>query len=175
MIWANRSLDLITIGSAIYCNAFFSQLVRTNVADLLLTYCYWKFLFGSFIPRCRLESEIAKYSIHTGAWLTDWHTLLKTLDSSALEPCQLTTHASKIIPQKAAIPGFQTEMATKRQNLWTAALRKFYNYKAIWKKERLMKVIFFFIYSSLFRGHYKKYLNLRFSGFHWAFDWITLK
>ncbi len=35
MIWANRSLDLITIGSAIYGNAF-SSVGRTNVADLLL-------------------------------------------------------------------------------------------------------------------------------------------
>ncbi len=43
------------------------------------------------------------------------------LDSSALEPCQSTDHASKII---AAIPGFQTEMETKRQNLRTAALKK---------------------------------------------------
>uniref|UniRef100_A0A671PW60 E1 ubiquitin-activating enzyme n=1 Tax=Sinocyclocheilus anshuiensis TaxID=1608454 RepID=A0A671PW60_9TELE len=34
-----------------------------------------------------------------------------------------TTHARKIILQTAAIPGFQTEMATKRQNLRTAALR----------------------------------------------------
>ncbi len=29
----------------------------------------------------------------------------------------------KIIPPAAAIPGFQTEMATKRQNLQTAALK----------------------------------------------------
>ncbi len=31
-------------------------------------------------------------------------------------------HARKIIPQVTAIPGYQTEMATKRQNLQTAAL-----------------------------------------------------
>ncbi len=66
------------------------------MADLLLT-CSdgnirWKFLFGSYIPRRRLESVILKYSIHTGA-VTDrlTHILLKTLDSSALEPCRSTT------------------------------------------------------------------------------------
>ncbi len=36
--------------------------------------------------------------------------------------CRSTSHTRKIIPQAAAIPGFQTEMATKRQNLRTAAL-----------------------------------------------------
>ncbi len=61
----------------------------------------------------RLESVIAKYSeyLHQcGDWQQHIH--LKTLDSSALEPCQSTAHASKIIPHTAAIPGFQTEMAT---------------------------------------------------------------
>ncbi len=100
------------------------------MADLLLT-CSdgnkrWKFLFGSYIPRRWLESVIAKYSKHPHR-CNDWlpHIHLKTLDSSALEPCQSTAHASKIIPQVTAIPGFQTEMATKRQNLQTAALRYF--------------------------------------------------
>ncbi len=38
VIWANRSLDLIIIGSVIYCIAFFPQLFRTNrlVTCLLL-------------------------------------------------------------------------------------------------------------------------------------------
>ncbi len=59
----------------------FPQLVRTNVADLLLTCSdgniWWKFLFGSYIPRCRLESVIAKYSKHPhrcSDWQTDTHT-----------------------------------------------------------------------------------------------------
>ncbi len=47
----------------------------------------------------------------------------KTLDSSALKPCRSTTHARKIILHRAAFPGFQTEMATKRPNLRTAALK----------------------------------------------------
>ncbi len=37
-----------------------------------------------------------------------------------MEPC--TTHIIKIILQVTAIAGFQTEMATKSQNLRTAAL-----------------------------------------------------
>ncbi len=124
-IWANRSLDLITIGSVIYCNAFF--LSCQNKRGRLVTYSdgniRWKFLFGSFIPRRRLESVILKYSKHPhrcGDWQPHIH--LKTLDSSALN----TGHASKIIPQVTAIPGFQTEMATKRQNLRTAALRSYF-------------------------------------------------
>ncbi len=43
----------------------------------------------------------------------------KTWDLS-MEPC--TTHIIKIILQVTAIAGFQTEMATKSQNLRTAAL-----------------------------------------------------
>ncbi len=34
------------------------------------------------------------------------------------------THIKRIIPQITAIAGFQTEMATKRQNLRTAALKR---------------------------------------------------
>ncbi len=69
-------------------------MVRTNIADLLLTCSdgniWWKFLFGSYIPRPRLESVIPKHSIHSS---NDWllHILLKTLDSSALKPCRCTT------------------------------------------------------------------------------------
>ncbi len=47
----------------------------------------WKFIFGSYIPRRRLESVIPKYRCDD--WQTD--TLLKTFDSSALEPCRSTT------------------------------------------------------------------------------------
>ncbi len=53
---------------------------------------WWKFIFGSYISRRRLESLIAKYSKYPhrcGDWLP--HILLKTLDSSAMEPCQSTT------------------------------------------------------------------------------------
>ncbi len=94
MIWANWSLDLITIGSTIYFNALFPQLTRTNVADLLLPCSdgniWWQFLFGSYIPRCRLESVIAKYSKYPHR-CSDWklYIHLKT-DSSALEPCRNT-------------------------------------------------------------------------------------
>ncbi len=100
-----------------------SSVGQNNVADLLLT-CSdgnirWKFLYGSFIPRRRLDSVIPKYSIHTGV-VTDIlkHIFLESLDSSGLE----------IIPHRTAIPGFQTEMTTKRQNFknffseWESAL-----------------------------------------------------
>ncbi len=83
---ANRSLDLITIGSAIYCNAFFPQLGRTNVADLRTCSddnIWCKFRFGSYIPRRRLESVITKCLIHTGV-VTDSYTFT-SLDSSALD------------------------------------------------------------------------------------------
>ncbi len=81
MIWAKWSLDLITIGSAIYCNVFFPQLVRTKVSDLLFT-CSddnirWNFWFGSYIPRRRLESVIPKYCEYPhrcSDWQTDTHT-----------------------------------------------------------------------------------------------------
>ncbi len=100
MIWANRSLHLITIGNAIYCNAFFYS-VDQNKRGRLVTYLFrWqytvKILILLYIPRRRLESVITKYRIHTGA-VTDrlTHILLKTLDSSTLEPCQLTTHGNE--------------------------------------------------------------------------------
>ncbi len=124
MIWANRSLDLITVGSAINCNASFlswsEQTWQTCYLLVQMVIYGENSYFGSYIPRRRLESVILKYSKHPhrcGYWLPHIH--LKTLDSSALN----TGHASKIIPQVTAIPGFQTEMATKRQNLRTAALK----------------------------------------------------
>ncbi len=51
----------------------------------------WKFWFGSYIPRRRLESVIVKYSKYPHQ-CSDWqlHIHLKTLDSSALEPCRNT-------------------------------------------------------------------------------------
>jgi len=80
MIRAKWSLDLITIGSAIYCrpNAFFLSLVRTKVTHMLLTCSddifWWKFLFRSYFQD--VESVFPKYSIHTDV-VTD------TKDSSA--------------------------------------------------------------------------------------------
>ncbi len=58
----NRSLDLITIGSVIYSNVFSSvgRLVTCSDDNIQR-----KFIFGSYTPRCRLESVIPKYSIHT--------------------------------------------------------------------------------------------------------------
>ncbi len=50
---------------------------------------------------------IPKYSIHTSA-VTDrlTHILLKTLDSSALEPYGAQPQERKMIPHRAVIPGF---------------------------------------------------------------------
>ncbi len=131
MKWANRLLNLITIGSAIYCIAFFlswaEQTWQTCYFLVLMTISGENDFFGSCIPRHRLKSVIAKYSKHPhrcGDWQQHIH--LKTLDSSALEPCQSTAYAGKIIPQETAIPGFQTKIATKRQNLRTAALKGSY-------------------------------------------------
>ncbi len=83
MKWANRSLDLITIGNAIF------QLVRTKVADLLLTWSddniWWKFLIGLYSQD--EESMIPKYSEYPHR-CSDWqpHILLKT-DSFTLRSC----------------------------------------------------------------------------------------
>ncbi len=73
--------------SLVYCTAFFLQLVRTNVADLLLVqmtihgkYSYFGHIFQD------VESQYPHRCV-------DWqpHIHLKTLDSSALEPCRSTT------------------------------------------------------------------------------------
>ncbi len=127
MIWANRSLRFKSPLVAWFIVMLFSS-VGQNKRGRLDTgsdgNIRWKFLFGSYIPRHRLESVIANYSKHPhrcGDWQLHIH--LKTLDSSALEPCRNTTHTRMIILQITAIPGFQTEMATKRQNLRTAALK----------------------------------------------------
>ncbi len=92
-----------------------------------------KLLFGSYIPRRRLESVITSTGF-TPVWgLTATHSLLlKTLDSSALEPSRRTTHTMKIITQITAIPCFQTEMATKRQNLRTSALNMIQIYLSVY-------------------------------------------
>ncbi len=84
----------------------------------------WKFWFGSYIPRHRLESVITKYSKYPhrcGNWQQHIH--LKTLDSSVLKPCWSTAHVIKIIPHLAAIPGFQQRW---RQRGKTYGLQKIY-------------------------------------------------
>ncbi len=68
----------------------------------------WKFFFGSFFQD--LITKYSKYPHRCGEWHQHIH--LKTLDSSALEPCSSTAHVIKIIPHPAAISGFQTKMVT---------------------------------------------------------------
>ncbi len=127
MIWADGSLDLITIVSAIYCNAFFlswpEQTWQTcNLLVQMTIYgenSYLGQIFRDAGYNLWLWSTV---NIHTSTWPP--HILLKTLDSSALKLCQNTTRRRKIIPHTAAIHGFQTEMTTRRQNLRTAALNK---------------------------------------------------
>ncbi len=70
-----------------------------------------------------LESVIVKYSnIHTGA-VTDSNSFTsKHWIHPRWSVPTYNRRYKKIIPHTAAIPGFQTEMATKRQNLRTAAL-----------------------------------------------------
>ncbi len=118
-----------------------------------------------YIPRHNLESVIVKYSKYPHR-CGDWqkHIYLKTSDSSAPEPCRSTTHTIKIILQAAAIPGFQTEMATERQNLRTAALNEQQINKAVFvfflKETGLMKIIY--IYKPLVHTPVKQvHLNRR--------------
>ncbi|XP_058645708.1 uncharacterized protein LOC131548455 isoform X2 [Onychostoma macrolepis] len=69
---------------------------------------------------CRSICKLYSKTWSQKATVKQWQT-----DSSALEPCRNTRsqpRALKIIPRRAVIPGFQSEMATKRQNLWTAVL-----------------------------------------------------
>jgi len=66
MIRAKRSLDLITIGSAIYCNAFLS--VGQNKSGRFVTYLFrWHFPVKILILVILqdIESVILKYSIDT--------------------------------------------------------------------------------------------------------------
>ncbi len=86
-----------------------------------------------------------QYPHRCGEWLPHIH--LKTLDSSALEPCQL--HARKIIPLTAAVPAFQTEMATKRQNLQAIALSFHFNlnFMSFSHLFSLKREVFFFFFT----------------------------
>jgi len=68
MMQAKWLLDLITIGSAIYCNAFFLSYSEQRWLTCFLQTCcsddifQWKFLFWSYFQD--VESVIPKYSIH---------------------------------------------------------------------------------------------------------------
>ncbi len=64
---------------------------------------------------------ITKYRIHTGA-VTDSYTYSSKHSINLRWSRANSQYTMKIILQVTAIPGFQIEMATKRQNLWTAAL-----------------------------------------------------
>ncbi len=116
------SIPLITIGSAIYCNAFL--LIGQNKHGKLFITCsygniWWKFLFGPYIPRHRLESVIAKYSKHPHLQL---RIHLKTLD------CRSTSHARKIIPQAVEqFHIFKQRWRQRGKTYGTAALNKILN------------------------------------------------
>jgi len=60
-----RLLDLITIGSMIYCNAFFLSWSEQKWQLLICSedIFRWKFLFWSYFQD--VESVIPQYSIHT--------------------------------------------------------------------------------------------------------------
>ncbi len=122
----------------------FTPPCKTNPVWIVLYLFRWQYTVNIiicviYIPRHSLESVIVKYSKYPHR-CGDWqkHIYLKTSDSSAPEPCRSTTHTIKIILQAAAIPGFQTEMATERQNLRTASLNEQQINKAVfvfsWKK-----------------------------------------
>jgi len=149
VIWANWSLDsighryhVIIVGSAIYGNTFslsWSEQTWQTCYLLVQMTIYSDNSYLSYIPRRRQESVIAKYSKYPHR-CSDWllHILFRTLDSSALQPCQSTTHASRRIPYTAAMAGFQAELATKRQNLQTATLNIF---KKIYISLNILKCI----------------------------------
>ncbi len=106
---------------------FFPQLVRTNVADLLFTCSddniWWKLLFGSYIPKYLWFLSTVSTLVRG---LKDWHTYYSNPCNHPCWSCAWAQpHARKIMRQKAAIQGYQTEMATKRQNVRTAALNKY--------------------------------------------------
>ncbi len=87
------------------------------------------------------QSVIPKYSnIHIHCWLTATHTPqnIRFVRAGAVPE-------HKIIPHIAAIPGFQTEMATKRQNLRTAALN---NGHCFIKRTFRMALFWYLIHSS---------------------------
>ncbi len=102
----------LTDGSAIYGNAFF-----LSWAEQVWQTCYLLVqmaIYGENSYLGHIFQDVGKnlWFLSTVStplrWLTAIHIHLQTLDSSSLEPCQLTTHTSEIIPQVTAIPGFQT-------------------------------------------------------------------
>ncbi len=74
MIWAKRSLDLITIGSAVYCNVL-SSVGQNKHGNLVTCLFRWQYLVKILIwvIYTRLEYVIAKYSTLV-RWLTATHT-----------------------------------------------------------------------------------------------------
>ncbi len=96
----------------IYCNAFFPQLVRTKVADLLLVQMI---ISGENYDLCHIFQDVARIC---DCEVQYPHTLLETLDSSVPEhnPHNEDNYTNNCNHR------FQTEMETKRQNLPTAAL-----------------------------------------------------
>ncbi len=134
-----HGLGVIFLSSFSSCYAvFFFNSSCISLLIILVWLCMWR-IIKNLEPWTNLESVIVKYSKYPHR-CSDWqkHIYLKTSDSSAPEPCRSTTHTIKIILQAAAIPGFQTEMATERQNLRTAALNEQQINKAVfvfsWKK-----------------------------------------
>ncbi len=93
MIWANRSLDLITIGSAIYCNAFFLSWSEQTWQTCYLLVQMTIYGENSYLGHIFQDVGLNLWFLSTVSapvrWLT--HILRKTLDSSALEPCRSTT------------------------------------------------------------------------------------
>ncbi len=101
----------------------FSSVGQNKRADLLLVQngnIRWKFLFRSYIPRCRLESVIAKYSKHPQPvrWLTATHS---PQNIRFIRAGALPEHSPRKQDNSASSCNyrFQTEMAIKRQNLQT--------------------------------------------------------
>ncbi len=124
MIWAKRSLDLITIGSVMYCNCFFFL----RLSDQKWKTCYlfrWHFpvkiLIWVIIPRRRICDSEVQWMSTPVRWLTATHTPQNIRLIHAEEPCRCTNHVKMIIPQITAIAGF-TQRLWQRQNLRTAAL-----------------------------------------------------
>ncbi len=125
VIWNNRSLDLITIASAIIVMLFSS--VGQNKCVSLVT-CSddnirWKFLFGSNTQDIGETLWLISKVSTPGRWVTATHSpqnirLIHAGAGPEHNPCNENNSSSNCICR------FKTEMATKRQNLWTAALTK---------------------------------------------------
>ncbi len=105
---------------------FFPQLSQQTWQTLLTCSdgnILWQFSLGSYFPRRRLESVIAKDSKHPhrcGDWQLHIH--LKTLDSSALEPCQKISHGKQDYSSSNCNSRFSNRDSDKWQNVRTAAL-----------------------------------------------------